>query len=168
MIETERLRLRKFTLEDAEFIFELVNTAAWLENIGDKKVANLDDAQAYIENGPLDSYHKHGYGSWLVELKDSNQSIGLCGYFKRDYLDSADIGYAFLPEYWRKGYAQEAAKACVDVAVHPYAMQTIYGICSPNNQASIRLLKKIGLQFIKEFEENGEVIALYRRDLKVK
>lgn len=165
MLETERLVLREFNLEDADFIFELLTTDAWLKNIGDKNIHSLEDAENYIKTGPLDSYRKHGYGAWLVALKGCNTPIGICGYFKRDYLDSADIGYALLPDHWGKGYAYEAAMACKTLARNKFGMNTIYGICSPSNQASIKLLEKVGLEFVEHREEDGETLAVYKLDL---
>ncbi len=164
MIETPRLLIRKFELTDDEFIYQLVNTSAWIENIGDKKVRSLQDAANYIKTGPLASYRENGYGAWLVELKSANAPIGLCGFFKRDYLDSADIGYALLPDFWGNGYALEAAEACMEFAKMEYDLYRLYGICNPKNKASVRLLQKLGLGFVKNFMDDDKEIALYKKE----
>jgi RimJ/RimL family protein N-acetyltransferase len=111
ILETDRLILRQFTTEDAEFILELVNEPSFIQNIGDRGVRTLEDARSYILRVAVASYEKNGFGLYLVELKESGQAIGMCGLIKRDGLEDVDIGYAFLPKFWSKGYAQEAASA---------------------------------------------------------
>ena len=69
ILETERLILRKFTLADAPFILELVNTPTWLQFIGDKGVRNLQDAQNYLKNGSLKSYQENDFGFYFVGEK---------------------------------------------------------------------------------------------------
>ena len=70
IIETERLRLREFTLHDVDFIIELLNSAGWLQFIGDKNVKTVEQAKSYLENGPIKSYQTNGFGLSLVEKKD--------------------------------------------------------------------------------------------------
>ncbi|HXQ38537.1 MAG TPA: GNAT family N-acetyltransferase, partial [Anaerolineales bacterium] len=107
ILETERLVLRQLSLADAEFILELLNEPSFIQNIGDRGVRTLDDARAYILRVPVKSYEQHGFGLYLVILKESSESIGMCGLIKRDTLEDVDIGYAFLPKFWSKGYAIE-------------------------------------------------------------
>src|ERR1041384_1107267 len=97
VLETERLSLRHLTVDDAQFILKLLNEPSFLRYIGDKQVRNLKDAEAYILNGPVASYERHGFGLYLVELKESYTPIGMCGFLKRDELPDPDIGFAFLP-----------------------------------------------------------------------
>lgn len=116
VIETERLSLRWLTQSDAGFILDLLNQPSWLEFIGDRGVIDLEDARAYIDNGPLAMIAKHSFGLYLVEIKSSKIAVGLCGLIKRETLHDVDIGFAFHPDFWGRGYAIEAAKACVDCA----------------------------------------------------
>lgn len=147
VLETERLVLRRLVAEDAPFILELLNDPSWLRFIGDKGVRTLDDARAYIHNGPGDMYARLGHGLYLTELKVSGVPIGLCGLIKRDTLENVDIGFAFLPQYRALGYAQEAAAATLAYARNSLGLKRIVAITSPDNQASGRLLEKIGLHF---------------------
>ena len=117
VLETERLVLRRFTLDDAEFIFRLVNDPSWLRFIGDKNVHNLDDARRYLREGPLDMYQRFGFGMFRVEERASGLPTGMCGLIKRDTLPDVDVGYAFLPEFRGKGYAFEAANAVWSMAI---------------------------------------------------
>jgi RimJ/RimL family protein N-acetyltransferase len=147
VLETERLVLRKLTADDAEFILELLNQPSFLRFIGDKGVRNTEDAIRYIETGPQASYERFGFGLYLVELKDSVVSIGMCGLLKRDTLPDVDVGFAFLPEYWSRGYAFEAANAVMAYGREVLGLKRILAITSLGNAASIRLLEKVGLRF---------------------
>src|SRR5690349_22993850 len=147
VLETKRLSLRRLTVDDAEFILTLLNEPAFLRYIGDKKVRNLDDARQYIINGPRASYERHGFGLYMVELRDSHTPIGMCGLIKRDELPDADIGFAFLPDYWNKGFALEAATAVLNDARERLKLKRVLAIVNPDNDASIRLLEKLGLRF---------------------
>ncbi|WP_080057801.1 GNAT family N-acetyltransferase [Spirosoma aerolatum] len=155
MFETDRLLLQKFTFEDAPFILQLLNTAAWLRFIGDRGVRTLDDACLYIRNGPLQSYEQHGFGPYLVRLKENEQPIGMCGLFKRDTLEDMDIGFAYLPEHVGKGYGLEAATAVMDFARNELNATRIVGVVDPQNANSIRLLEKLGLRFVRAIRLNG-------------
>ena len=167
ILETNRLRLRKVSLEDANFILRLLNEPSFLQNIGDKGVRSLEDARAYISTGPIASYARFGFGLWMLETKDQEIPIGLCGLLKRDALEDVDIGYALLPEFWSKGYALESASAVVDYGRDKLRLKRLVAITSPDNESSIRLLEKIGFRFEKmvRLSENAPEIKLFGRDL---
>src|SRR5215813_7283164 len=160
ILETERLRLRHLSADDADFILELVNEPSFVRYIGDKQVRNLDDARKYIADGPVKSYEVNGFGLYLVQLKTSGTPIGMCGVLKRDTLPDPDIGFAFLPAYWNQGYAFESASAVMDQARQAFGLKRILAITSPDNEASEKLLGKIGLRFdrlIKLSDDTSEV-----------
>jgi RimJ/RimL family protein N-acetyltransferase len=143
-----------------EFIFEQVNEPSWIQNIGDRGVRTLDDARAYILNGPAASYAKNGFGLWLVALKETGESIGMCGLIKRDTLEDVDIGYAFLPRFWGKGYAVESARAVKDYAKEVIRLKRLVAIVDPANESSIRVLEKIGLKFERMVRLSADDIEL--------
>ena len=160
VLETERLFLRKFSTEDAEFILNLVNQPSFLRYIGDKKVRNISDAQQYISNGPIRSYEQNGFGLYLVELKNRRTPIGMCGLLKRDELADVDIGFAFLPDFWNQGFAWEAAAAVMKYGQETLQLKRISAITNPDNDASIKLLQRLGFTFerlIEAFQSNGDV-----------
>ena len=163
-IETERLILRKFNLNDAVFILELLNTPHWLEFIGEKGVKNIQDAENYLKNGSIKSYEEKGFGFYLVEEKTNSLPLGMCGFIKREELDNPDLGFAFLPEYVGKGYGYEAAKACLKFGKEVLYFERISAIVNPENQASNSLLLKLGFKFEKqiEFGEPTSLKNLYR------
>lgn len=147
ILETARLALRQMTVADDAFIHELVNEPSFISNIGDKGVRNLEDARQYILNGPVASYRRFGFGLYRVDLKDSGTPIGMCGLLKRDTLQDVDIGFAFLPRFWSKGYALESASAVMAYGKKTLGIERIVGIVSPDNPGSIKVLQKIGLRF---------------------
>lgn len=161
VLETERLALRRLTPDDAEFVRELVNEPSWIRFIGDRRVRTAEDARAYLEKGPIAMYRRHGFGLWLAELKATGEAAGLCGLIKRDALDDVDIGFAFLPRFWNRGYALESARAVLAYGREVLELDRIVAITSPDNEASIRLLRKIGLRFEQTIDFAGEPTQLF-------
>ncbi len=163
ILETERLLLRQFDLNDTAFIIQLLNSPGWLEYIGDRNVRTEDQAKNFLLNGPFKSYRENGFGSSLVELKEGNIPIGMCGLIKREHLDSPDIGFAFLPEYVGKGYAFEIAEAMMNYAKNELKLPNILAIVLPNNTSSIKLLEKIGLKSKSTFTfpDGNEELLLF-------
>ena len=160
VLETERLSLRQLTNDDSLFILELLNEPSFIQNIGDRNVRTIEDARAYILNGPVTSYEKNGFGLCLVVLKETNESIGMCGLIQRDGLEDVDIGYALLPKFWSKGYAIEAARAVKEYAKDVIGLKRLVAIVDPANEGSIRVLEKIGLQYEKMIRLSADDIDL--------
>ena len=160
ILETERLLLRKLTTDDAEFIFELLNDPSFIRNIGDRNIRTFDDACAYIVNGPVRSYEKNGFGLYLIVLKETNESIGMCGLIRRENLEDVDIGYALLPRYWSKGYAVEAARATKAYAKDVVGLQRLVAIVDPTNEASMGVLEKLGFRYEKMVRLSADDIDL--------
>jgi RimJ/RimL family protein N-acetyltransferase len=167
IIETERLTLRKLAVEDAGFILNLLNQPSFIQFIGDRGVRTFEDANRYILRGAVASYERYSFGLYLTLLKESKIPIGICGLVKRDSLKDADIGFAFLPQYWSKGYAFESASAVLAYARNTLGLKRVLGITTPDNQGSIRVLEKIGLKFeqmVKLSEDNVE-LKLFAADM---
>ena len=160
LLETERLGLFHLTLDDDEFILELLNDPAFVRFIGDRGVKSLADAKKYLEMGPLSSYQNFGFGLWLVRLKSSEDALGICGLVKRDALPNIDIGYAFLERFWGKGYASEAALAVRDYALLSLDIKRLVAVVDPENAGSIKVLEKIGLRFERLVRLNSDGIEL--------
>jgi RimJ/RimL family protein N-acetyltransferase len=144
-ITTARLDLRRLTVDDAPFILRLVNEPSWLRFIGDKRVHTLEDARGYLEKGPIDMYRRLGFGLYLAELRDGAVAIGICGLIQRESLPDVDVGFAFLPEYWGKGYGYESASAVLAYGKREFALKRIVAITSPDNRQSIRVLERLGM-----------------------
>ena len=168
ILETDRLLLRKLTLNDSDFIIELLNDPAFIKNIGDKKVRTVEDAHIYILNGPVASYEKNGFGLYLVVLRETAVPIGICGLIKRDNLEDVDVGFAFLPLYWKQGYAYESAQAVLNFGKEEFGLKKIVGITVQENVGSIAVLEKMGLKFEKmvKMNEDEPEIRLYSIEFK--
>lgn len=147
VIETERLLIRWLTADDAPFILELLNEPSWLRYIGDKGVKTLEDARNYIEKGPCNMYRRLGFGLYLVALKRTGDSIGICGLIKRETLEDVDVGFAFLQRFAGQGYAFESASAVLSYGRRDFDLSRIVAISSPDNEASAKLLQKLGFNF---------------------
>lgn len=162
-LETTRLRLRELDEDDAPFILELLNEPSFIANIGDRGVRTLDDAVGYIRKGPADSYARHGYGLWLVELKATGEPLGVSGLMHRDTLPAPDIGYAFVPRHWSRGYAVESCSAVRDHALRTLALPQLLAIVSPGNDASVKVLERIGMNYVKmvTLPSSDEELQLY-------
>ena len=142
--ETERLLLHRFTPADAAFVFELVNEPSWRQYIGDRGVHNLDDARAYLANGPIAMYGQLGFGLYRIDRKEDRAPVGICGLLRRFGLDDVDLGFALLSRFTGRGYAREAARAIVGHGFDELHLRRIVAITSPDNGASIRLLESLG------------------------
>jgi [ribosomal protein S5]-alanine N-acetyltransferase len=163
ILETERLILRRFTLADAPFILELVNTPTWLQFIGDKGVRDLVDAENYLKNGSLKSYEENGFGFYLVGEKLTQKSIGMCGFIKRQELENVDLGFAFLPDFFGKGFGHEIANATLEYGKGVLKFKKIVAIVDQRNLPSNALLQKLGFVFEKTipFGEKKDLLNLY-------
>ena len=156
ILETERLVLRHFTIDDSAFILRLVNEPSWLQYIGDRGVRTLDDARSYLIKGPIQMYAQFGFGLYLTELKSDGTPIGLCGLIKRDSLEDVDIGFAFLPEHCSKGYAYESAAGVLAYAANQLGLKRVVAITTEDNTASLRLLDRLGLKLESKVTLTGE------------
>lgn len=147
IVETERLELREAVADDAPFVLALLNSPGFVANIGDRGVRTADAARAYIEERMIAGYRTLGFGMWIVVERATGHPVGMAGLVRRDGLDCPDVGYAFAPETWGRGYAQEAAAAVVSHARSALGMVDLAAITSPDNHASMAVLKKVGFTF---------------------
>ncbi len=161
--ETKRLILKPTSEEDAEFIFELVNTPKWLANIGDRNVKSIADAKAYIKDRMTTQLEKLGYGNYTLIRKLDNIKIGSCGLYDREGLEGIDIGFALLPVYENMGYGFESATKLIEVGNQEFNIKLISAITTKENKASQKLIEKLGLLYIKtvKISTDEEELLLY-------
>ena len=143
--ETNRLFLRPTSPEDGAFVYKLMNTPKWIENIGDRNIQTIEDAVAYIHKRMLPQLERLGYGNYTVIRKEDGIKLGSCGLYDREGLEGIDIGFAFLPEYEGKGYGFEAANRIKDAAFKEFGVLEINAITAKHNMPSQKLLEKLGL-----------------------
>ncbi|MDC8832398.1 GNAT family N-acetyltransferase [Alteromonas gilva] len=154
-----RIRLRRLTRHDIDFILAVTSDAEWLKFIGDRGVNDSVGAQQYI-SASGDSFADSGYGLWVVETEQvaGDSRIGLCGFIRRPFLAYPDLGYAFLPHGRGQGFATEAVQLVLNWARDTIRCQRVSAICRSDNTASVRLLTRVG------FTRIGQ---LYQPDLPV-
>jgi len=145
-IGTPRLRIRDLTEDDAPFALELLNDPSWLQFIGDKGVRTLVHAREWIRSGPIAMNARLGIGLSLCERSSDGVPLGICGLIKRDTLEDVDLGFAFLPKFWGQGYATEAASAVLHHGRTELRLERIVAVTTPENQASLTLLKRLGMK----------------------
>lgn len=162
-LETERLYLRRMTLEDAPFMLSIWNDPAFVRNVGDRGIRTVEEAEAALIDGAFALYENYGFGPYRMFLKGETTSVGICGLFRRDNLEHPDIGFAVLPAYYRSGLTLEAARAVIEHARNDLAIEHLTAIVSPDNMASIGLIEKLGMTFERgiTMPDEEKEISLY-------
>lgn len=160
---TRRLRLRWLTEADSELLLAIWNDAAFVRYVGDRGIRTVEEAAEAFREGPGRLYREFGYGPYRVALRDDDTAMGICGLFRREGLDDADIGYALLPQYCGQGYASEAATAVMHHARHTLGFKRLTALINPRNVGSIRLVEKLGMSYEKPLQMPGDdtEISLY-------
>ncbi|MFD0976107.1 GNAT family N-acetyltransferase [Salinimicrobium gaetbulicola] len=154
--ETERLLIRPTQPEDGEFIYQLLNTPKWLKNIGNRKVYSEEDGRKYVLNKMTPQLERLGFSNYTVIRKKDGVKIGTCGLYDREGLEGVDIGFAFLPEFEKKGYAFEASSCIKNAAFEEFDLSKINAITLKENLDSQKLLERLGLSFQEVITLPGE------------
>jgi ribosomal-protein-alanine N-acetyltransferase len=164
-LETERLVLREFTLDDLEAFYQLCTNPEVVRYTGDGGImTSLEQARTGLLERPIADYRKHGFGRWACVLKSSGQVIGFAGLKYLDDLDAVDLGYRFLPAYWGMGLATEASRAALDDGFARLHLKQILGLVDPANVASVHVLEKLGLRYVEMIEYHSSQVAKYAID----
>lgn len=156
-LQTERLRLRLFTLADVPIMFELNSDPEIIKYAEATPTRDLQEARQRLEQGPLADYEKYGYGRFAVELKETGKVIGFCGIKYLPEIDLPEVGYRYLKEYWGRGIGTEAAMACVDFARDDLKIKKLIALIMPENTGSIKVAEKLGMS-------KGPLIHVYDVD----
>lgn len=150
LFETERLKLRQFDASDAQWFFQLNNDPEVIKYTGDPPFESIHAAEAFLRK--YDQYEKHGYGRWAVVEKGSGEVLGWCGLRYVASMGETDLGFRFFRKHWGRGFATEAALACLKHGFEQLNLQKIIGRSMVFNSASIRVLEKIGMRKVGEVE----------------
>lgn len=165
ILETQRLILRELHMADAEDMLRLHSNPQVQKYTGEDIIRTLEGIHEKIQE-KRDEYAKHGFGRWATLLKEKQQFIGWAGLSYLPEFDEIDLGYRFLPDYWGAGLATEAAQAILTYGWETLGLSRIIAIAMKDNQASIRVMEKVGMQFEKyaPYEDDGEDVAWYSYD----
>lgn len=164
IFETERLLLQPTSEEDADLIFNLLNSPKFLQHIGDRNIRTVEDAENYIREKMLPQLQRLGFSNYTLVRKEDLIKIGTCGLFDRAGVEGIDIGYAILPDYEGKGYAFEAAGRIKSAAFNDFGLEAVSAITSKENAASQKLLEKLGLKLsgTLKLPHQEEELLLYK------
>ena len=160
-LQTPRLRLRRFTLNDAPFILRHVNEPSWIENIRDSGIRTLEDARRYLLDGPVSSYERFGFGLLLIELLETGEPVGMCGLLQRADLPAPDLGFSIDPGHRGQGLATEAAGSVLEWGWETAGLQEILAIVTPGNQASMYVLERLGFEAEGEMDLGGKTVQRF-------
>lgn len=165
IIETPRIILRRFKIEDYQAVYEFNSNEEVQKYTGDELVASPERAKELIKSISLKDYELYGYGRWAVIYKeDDNRVIGFAGLKYLPEIQETDIGYRILPEYWGRGITSEVSKEIIKYGFEVLKLNRIIGIAMPENEASWKILEKIGLTFYKmdEYPNEGGSYKWYK------
>jgi RimJ/RimL family protein N-acetyltransferase len=160
IIETERLLLRTFTTDDAQLLYEL-NLDPEVTKYTYDSMKDINHAREVLEQIILPQYALYNHGRWAVHTKPGLEFIGWCGLKSRPERNEIDLGYRFIKNEWGKGYATEAAFACIKYGFEKLNLQRIIGRAMPGNIASLNVLKKCGMAYIGEEIVDGHPAKTY-------
>jgi RimJ/RimL family protein N-acetyltransferase len=149
VFETPRLIVGQFTEADAPLILQLNSDPEIVKYVHEPVLTTEDQAKRIIVDIILPQY-KNNLGRWATYTKSNNEFIGWCGLKYRPELEEIDLGYRFKKSAWGKGFATEAAKHTLDHGLNKLDLKLITGRAHIENIASIKVLEKIGMQFISE------------------
>lgn len=162
LIETERLQMREFTLDDVDAVYEFSTCSDVTRFTGDEGVVkNKKDAERLIRTVWLHEYKKYGYARYALIHKGDQKVVGFCGVKFEPSLGLPDIGYRMMPEYWGKGLGTEAVRAALKYAREVLGLQKIVGEVVDQNVASNKLLLKVGFRLVDSYEQDGFIINRY-------
>jgi RimJ/RimL family protein N-acetyltransferase len=160
VMTTERLNLRKMTVEDAQSIMQIFSDPQAMKYY--PKTMNEEEALAWI-NRTLGNYEKLGVGFWIVEDKSTGRFLGQCGIIPQEFdgADVMEIAYLFVRQEWGNGYATESAKACMEYGFQHLGLQKMYSFIDANNLPSARVAKRNGMHVETTITKWGKDVLVY-------
>ncbi|MCT3897766.1 GNAT family N-acetyltransferase [Elizabethkingia anophelis] len=160
ILETERLLLRELNSDDAGDFFNLNENPNVIKYTGDKAFQNIDEAREFLEN--YQDYRLNGYGRWAVMSKENNEFVGWCGLKYNSSTDETDVGFRFFEHYWNKGFATESAGECIDYGFKSLNLNAVVGRAMQDNTASVKVLEKLGMKYLIDFDFDGHKGVIYK------
>jgi len=162
-IETNRLVLRRFTLEDLGDLYEIMRQpqiGRWLRGIDDGQGFTLEQTKGWLELFE-ECWDKDGFGPWAVIEKETDSLIGHCGLRIHPEHEWTEIMYGLHPDKWGKGCITEAARASLEFGFRELNKDKIVCYTLPENIGSIRVMQKLGMSYVREFDYNGFLHVLH-------
>jgi len=157
-METDRLILREWVIEDAKNFFELNNDSEVIRYTGDPPFESIEATRAFVRN--YDAFEKEGIGRWVCILKETGENIGWCG-LRQKPEGFVDLGYRFHQKHWNMGFATEASRACLTYGFNNLNLENIVAHAMIENKASSRVMQKLGMRYICQELTEGHPSVRY-------
>ena len=158
-LSTPRLTLREFLTHDAAELYLLNKDPEVLRYTGDLPYRNIGEALTFINS--YDQYAKYKTGRLAMILKNTHAFVGWCGLKYHPETGETDLGFRLKKEFWNRGLATEASIACIDYGFKVLKLEAIVGRALKANSASVKVLKKVGMKFSRDFDFEGEPGVLF-------
>lgn len=144
ILETERLILRTWTLDDAPKLFEICSNAEVMKYLGTgKPYETIEQAKDFLRWAE-DYQKENGFCRWAVLLKENQEIIGSCGFARPHGTEEIELGYLLGKKFWGRGLATEATRACLQYGFEQLKFNETIAITDLENVASQKVLEKIG------------------------
>jgi RimJ/RimL family protein N-acetyltransferase len=160
VLQTARLRLRRFRDEDTDAVFAIIGDRVAMQFY--PKTFNREDAKQWVARNQR-RYREDGYGLFAVTLKESEEVIGDCGIIKQivEGETEIEVGYHFRRDQWGHGYATEAARACMGLAFEAFGADKVISLIRPENVPSRRVAERNGMKLEREAVHYGLTHLVY-------
>jgi RimJ/RimL family protein N-acetyltransferase len=161
-IETERLRIRELEESDADGAHRVYGDPEVMRYVGaDGKARTREQSAAGVAR-MIDGQRRNGFSLWAVEVRETGEMIGVCGVVHVDGTGlDVELVYEFQRSAWGRGYATEAARACLAAALGPLGLKRVVALAYPENAQSIRIMQKLGMRDTGMIEAYGQQLVCY-------
>jgi RimJ/RimL family protein N-acetyltransferase len=155
VIDTGRLILRRFTLDDLQAFYQLASRPEIIRYAQSTPVASLEEARELMKAAPFHDYAAYGYGRFACVWKETGDVIGFSGLKFVPEISDTELGYRFFPEYWGTGLATEAGRASIEFARADLGLKRLVAMVHPENVASARVVEKLGFSIERKLPYSG-------------
>ncbi len=155
VIDTGRLILRRFTLDDVPALYQLCSRPEIIRYAQSTPLASIEEAREFMQAAPFRDYATYGYGRFACVWKESGAVIGFSGLKYVPEIADTELGYRFFPEFWGLGLATEAGRASIDFARSDLGLKRLVAMVHPDNVASASVLAKLGFAVEKQLRYSG-------------
>jgi ribosomal-protein-alanine N-acetyltransferase len=144
IIQTDRLVIRTWELDDADVLFQICQDPQVMLHIGSGKAyQSVDEAYRFL-NWAVAYQSQNGFCRWAVIEKSSRNVIGSCGFARLENSGEIEFGYLFDRQMWGKGYATEATEACLRYGFRQLGFTEVIALTDPEHIASQRVVENLG------------------------
>jgi RimJ/RimL family protein N-acetyltransferase len=159
-VETERLRMRHYALEDADELLRILSDPEFRRHLREQPVPTRDMVVRGL--GRIDEHWRLlGYGQWALELKGEGRLVGHCGLKRLVETDEVELYYGADPAYWGRGLVTEAARAALRFGFTRAGLARVMAVTDRENRGSRRVMEKCGLRYERDDFYYGVSVVYY-------